>query len=325
MTRRLDMQAVAAGLPPEKLHISEGTVDDGEDAVTYSDEDGVMVLVNLQPSKLQLNCRVLQQSAGKGEGEFSPFVAGDHVVVLLPRGSTRYAIIIGRMSNELDKFPSGSVGGQDPRTNSFAFKRQRTPFTHEIAGTYTLREANSTSFFSIDSATGNITLKNGSNDALQMSADALTYQSGDATYMLQIDQSAKRFMLQAKDALLMLSAGDANPRNSTIVTPGPLSISANATPAAEHAISTEAVFNILSWFFKALGTANPGPILGAVLGGAADGILASAAAAAGVGPLNPGIAAALQGVFGAATQKPPGVPGQGQLFPSVGSAGITLG
>lgn len=305
--------------------VEEGTVSDDENAVTF-DEAGPLVIVNLQPSKLSLPCRVLQQMAGKGEGEWNPFVAGDHVLVVFPHGDPwAGAIIIGRMTNELDAFPSGSVAGQDPQQNGFAFRRQRTPFTHEIAGTYTVREATSGSFLNIDSGTGTITLKNGTNDALQMSADMFGFQSGDAKFLMQIDQSAKRFMLQVNDALLQLSSSDASPNDSGITTPGSFSISALSQPAIEHVLTTEALFNILSWFFKALGTANPGPLLGAVLGGAADGILATAATTAAVGPLNPAIAVALQGAFALAQKKPPGVPGQGQLMPGIGSAGVVVG
>jgi len=308
--------------------IEEGTVCDGEDAVDFDDADdlgGPTVFVNLQPSKITVRCRLLQASAGKGEGEWTPFVEGDHVLVCFPRGTPKNGgIIVGRLNNSLDKFPA-NVAGQDPSGNTFAFKRQRTAFTHEIAGTYTVREANSGSFLTLDATTGNVTIKDGSNGALQLSADLFGYQSGDALYLLQLDTSGKRFMVQVGDAMFRLAAGTSNPRSSTLVTPGPFSVSANAQPAAEHVATTEAVFNILSWFFKALGTANPGPILGAVLGGAADGILASAAAAAGVGPLNPAIGAAVAGIFAAAVQKPPGVAGTGQAQPGIGCAGFLTG
>lgn len=329
----IDMAKMAEALARPGLDtrnfIEEGTVCDGEDAVDFDEVDdlgGPSVWVNLQPSKITIKCRLLQTSAGKGEGEWSPFVEGDHVLVCFPRGTSKNGgIIIGRLNNSIDKFPGTNVAGQDPSGNTFAFKRQRTAFTHEIAGTYTVREATSGSFLTLDATTGNVTLKDGSNGALQLSADLFGYQSGDAKYLLQMDSSGKRFMVQVGDAMLRLAAGDSNPRSSTLVSPGPFSVSANAQPAAEHVATTEAVFNILSYFLKALGTANPGPILGAVLGGAADGILAAAALLAAVGPLNPAIAGAVAGAFASALQKPPGVPGLGQASPGIGCAGFLVG
>ncbi len=322
-------EAVARPGLDTRNFIEEGTVVDGENAVDFDDADdlgGPTVWVNMQPSKITIRCRLLQTSAGKGEGEWSPFVEGDHVLVCYPRGTPKNgAIIIGRLNNSLDKFPVSNVAGQDPSGNTFAFKRQRTAFTHEIAGTYTVREATSGSFLTLDATTGNVTLKDGSNGALQLSADLFGYQSGDAKYLLQMDTSNKRFMLQVGDAMFRLAAGTSNPRSSTLVTPGPFSVSANAQPAVEHVATTEAVFNILSYFFKALGTANPGPILGAVLGGAADGILASAAPLAAVGPLNPAIGGALVAAFSAALQKPPGAIGLGQTKPGIGSSGFLTG
>lgn len=311
-----------------RLLIEEGTVADGENAVSWEFAKlyGPLVKVNLQPSKRTVFCRLLQMSAGKGEGEFSTWVAGDHVLVLVPGGDLMAGpVIIGRLSNEIDEFPSTNVAGVDPSGNTFAFKRQRTAFTHEIAGTYMLREATSGAFLTLDSTSGAITLKDGSNAALQMSADMFGYQSGDAKFLLQVDTSGKRFMLQIDDAMFRLSGSKANPRTSTLVSPGSFSVSAAAQPAAEHVLTTEGMLNFLSYFFKQLGTANPGPILGAVLAGAADGIIAATAPLAAVGPLNPLIATAIQAAFAATTQKPPGVPNQGQVFPGIGCVGFLAG
>lgn len=305
--------------------LSYGTVSD-EDPVEFDEEEGgPLVAVILQPSKIEIRCRVLMQSAGKGEGEYVPFVAGDEVLVALPEGSSwSGGVIMGRLTNGVDKFPIDSVAGQDPSQNNFAFKRTRSAYIHEVAGGYTLREATSGAFLQL-TKDGNVTIRDGSKGALQMSADVLGYQSGDGKHLLQIDLSGKRFTLQVNDALLMLAAGDASPSSSALVSPGSLSISAAAQPAAEHATTTEAVCNLIVQVLKALGTANPGPILGASLVGVAPTVVAAAVPLAAVQPQDPLVGTAIFGMFSAATQKPAPVQALGQTLPGIGCAGVLMG
>src|SRR5262245_23950415 len=98
---------------------SYGTVDpetDDEKSVEFTDDYGPLVNVTIQPSGLPVRCRVASFVAGAGEGEWYPYIAGDEVIVMFPGGSELNAVIVGRLSNGLDK-PAASVGGADPTEN----------------------------------------------------------------------------------------------------------------------------------------------------------------------------------------------------------------
>src|SRR5690606_24717279 len=131
-----------------------------QDIVVFDEEEGEpLVRVLLEPTKVPVTCRVGSMCAGNGEGEWSPFVEGDEVMVLIPEGDERSGcVIICRLNNSIDRFPMDSVAGQDPTTNSFAFQRRRTPFIQEFAGPLFLRTALSEAFISIDSA-GAVTIR----------------------------------------------------------------------------------------------------------------------------------------------------------------------
>lgn len=305
--------------------VSVGTVDATKDGpVTFDADEGYPTVdVTLQPSKVPVRCRVLMPAAGDQEAEWHPFVPGDEVLVALSRGSERDCVILGRLNNGIAKFPS-AVAGQDPTTNSFGFTRRRTPFVAEYAGPYLVRQDTTGALLSIDAA-GAVTLIDGSHGALQISADVFGYQSADAACVLQIDLAAQRFTMQAGDARLTLSGSNASPPSNAIVSPGPLSISASGNPAAEHLVTTEALGGILTQLLLAIGSSNPGPIIGAALGGSAPIIVAGALQLAAVTPLLPPVAAAVFAGFAAATAKPPGVVGLGQSFPGLGCTGILAG
>lgn len=314
--RMLDLRSIAEGMSTPGIDprqwVSYGLVE-SEDPVEFDDELGPLVNVRLQPSNVAVRCRVAGQVAGNGEAEYSPFIAGDEVLVTMPGGSERNCVITGRLCNGLDKFPAESVAGQDPTTNSFAFKRQRTPFIHEIAGPYIVRQATTGAMFSFD-AKGSLTIRNGNGDALQMTADYCTIQSSDGTSMFQLDFTNGRLTIQAGDALFTLSDSLAAPQSNAITTNGTLSLSANSQPAAEHLVTTEALANILTAFG---GLILPIPVTPAQVAGAF--------AAAAASPLLPPVAAAIFAAFQAATQKPPGVPGQGQMMPGIGCSGLLGG
>lgn len=96
-------------------------------------------------------------------------------------------------------------------------------------------------------------------------------------------------------------------------------------PAEEHVLTTEAAFNILNGLFVQIGIQSPGALTGAGLAALAVPILSAVAAAAGTSPQLAPIAAALDTGFSAAPPKPPGVPGQGQIFPGLGAKGFQTG
>ncbi len=272
------------------------------------------------------------QIAGDGEAEYHPFVEGDGVVVAMMGGSIRDCVIIGRLCSKRAPFPSSSVGGQDPTKNVIGFTRRRTPYIQENAGPLMLREAMSGAFLSIDEK-GVVTLRDGQKAALQLTPDAFGYQSGDAQTLMQLDVTGGRFTLQVQDALLTLSSSSASPEVSAIAVPGQLSIGTGANPAAEHAVSTEAVYSIVVSVFTAL-AAQLALLIGPLSGPALAAIFAPPAFSnvtlpaslllANV-PLSAPFATALQAAFQAQGQKPPGVPGQGQLKPGLGCASLLVG
>lgn len=315
------------GIDPRQW-VSIGVVDSDDDEVVFFDEDEgqPLVKVTLQPTKVPVYARVASMSAGNGEGEYHPFVKGDEVVVLIPRGrEDSGCIIIGKLNNAIDKFPMESVAGQDPTTNTFAFRRRRTPFVEEFAGPVTFRSALNESIISIDTA-GIITIKDSENSVLQMSPDVIGFQgpSDDATgappeFLMQLDLTGEHFLLQVKDAIVSLSSSTANPEQNIISVPGPLSIGTSANPPIEHAISTEAVASILEKLLLAIGGSLTPPILPPAVPALVAGIFSTAATT----PLSPAIGAAIQTAFAAVVQKP-NAP-TGQLAPGIGCPGLLVG
>lgn len=306
-----------AGEPPRFLSL--GTVED-EAPFTYDAElKYPLVNVALQPSRISVRCRVLMRAGGKGEGDWYPFVAGDEVLVAMPSGARGECLILGRAPSTADPFPT-SVAGQDATKNALSFTRRACAHFEESKGPWTTMTQPSGAFVNL-SAEGNVTLRDGSKGALQLSADALSYVSGDGACSLQVDLTAPRFVLRVDKAMLVLQSAGA----SAILAPAALSLSTAGNPAAEHVATTEAVANLLVQLLTALGTANPGPILGAALGAAAPNVVAAAVALAAVTPQLPAVAGAVAGGFALAAQKPPGVPGLGQSAPGLGCVGLLAG
>ena len=327
--------------------LSYGTVDDKQ-PVVFDPDFGPLVNVQLQPSQKLVPCRVGMRVAGNGEAEYYPFVAGDEVLVAIPEGNERAGcVILCRLNNSIDKFPSDSVAGQDPTTNSFGFVRTRAPVVNEAVGPWFQRQASTEALFGFD-AKGAITLKDGGGSALNLTHDALTYISADSALMLQLDLTGKRFTLQVDDALMVLSSSSSTPSPpvNAITVPGALTLSTATSAAAEHATTTEAVANILAQLLPLMGpflttalaavvTPAPGAPLGPLISAAIVAALAipvtvptlvsGALAAASQAPLDPTLATALFGLFQSAQPKPAGVPGQGQLKPGVGVSGLLVG
>src|SRR5512142_901340 len=305
------------GIDP-RVWFSYGLV--AQDSPYEFDPDyGPLIAVELQPSGVLVNARVGMQVAGDGEGEYHPFVEGDEVAVLLEQGNERgNCLIVARCSNSRAPFPSGSVGGQDPTKNTFGFSRRRTPFIQEYAGPIMLRQATSGGFLSLDKK-GVITLRDGQKAALQMSPDLFGYQSGDAKFLLQLDLTGGRFTLQIDDSILTLSSGSASPQTNALAVPGPFSLGTLANPAIEHVLTTESFCNFLTFILQAVGAVAVPPFVVTPVQVAA----ATATALAKVAPQNPALGALLVSTFGSGGQKPPGVPGLGQVFPGIGCQGFT--
>lgn len=257
--------------------ISVGLVTAGGegDIVVFDEDEGQpLVRVLLEPSKIPVNARVASTVVGNGEGEWHPFVEGDEVVVAIPEGDERSgSVIIGRLNNGIDKFPTESVAGQDPTTNTFAFQRRRTPFVQEYNGPIVLRSAMSEALFAIDEG-GVITLRDGQRSVFQMSPDVIGFQgpSDESTppdMMMQLNLTARHFSLTVGESVLNLSASDATPAPQNILSvPDNLTVSAGGNAAMEHVMTVEAFWHCLQHALTAVGAVIagiPGPLTGGSL------------------------------------------------------------
>ena len=315
----------APGMDPRQW-VSMGTVsaDDPSAVVIFDEDEGQqLVQVTLQPSKIPVFCRVASQAAGNGEADFSPWVQGDEVIVLIPEGSEDSGcVIVGRMNNAIDKFPFDSVAGQDPTTNTFAFTRRRTPMVQEFAGPILFRSALNDGLISI-STSGVVTIKDSENSVFQMSPDVIGFQGPsseeDGTspeFLMQLNLTDEQFTLQIKDAIINFSSSTATPEQNTISVPGPMTIGTSSNPPLEHVVTTEALCNILI----ALG-------LVATTAKATSGWLplqvTAAISLAATTPIESLTLAAITGVFAIAPQKLN--TGGAQTNPGIGCSGLLVG
>jgi hypothetical protein len=306
------------GIDPRQW-ISYGLVHatDPKDIVTFDAELGQpMVCVMLMPSRNEVHCRLSSVIAGNGEGEYHPFVKGDEVLVALPSGNEAAGpVIIGRLNNAFDRFPMDSVAGQDPTTNTFAFRRRRTPFIEETAGPIMFRSAPTGAFLSID-LNGVVTLRDGEKNAFQVSADVFGYVSGDGNAVLQLSLTGKQYIMQMGSAYMQLSDSPNDP--NTILVPGTFVLGTSGNQPAEHVATAESVVTLLSSFLAQYGT-----LLGittANLDVSLAGIVAATKAGLAGTPLT---AAAIMAMFALPTPKPPAV--GIQLMPGLGCSGFLVG
>lgn len=323
------------------VSIGEVKADDAGQVVSFREDLGQpLVSVLLHPTETPVYCRVGSMVAGNGEGEWHPFVQGDEVLVAIPEGmEDSGCVIISRLNNGFDKFPMDSVAGQDPTTNTFAFSRRRTPFVQEYAGPVLLRSALSSALITIDE-TGNITLKDSQNAALQLSADVIGFQGpSDATagtspeFLLQLDLTHRHLNVQVGDAAFVLSASDASPEQNQIIVPGAFSMQTIGNPALEHVATTESTANVLEKMFVELaaiigatGVGTGAAIGAAILAWVATPAFAGvwgAAAAAPIGNVATSLPSTIAGLFAATSPKPQGA--TSQLLPGIGCPGFFAG
>jgi hypothetical protein len=227
--------------------VSYGIVDaDSPDAhsVRFNDDngqalpEGVLVGVTLQPSGIAVTCRVSSLNAGSGEGEYSPYGAGDEVLVAIPEGNERAGcVIIGRLSNAHDIFPQ-AVAGQDVTNNDTTFRRMKTPYVLETGASYMVRSALTGASFSID-PTGAVILNDGEGAMLALNQSVISLQDKTGAVMLQMDPDALTTTLQADTTSLQLAAGA-----SAFLSSGTLNIGTGGLPGAGHAITLEQVINL---------------------------------------------------------------------------------
>jgi len=256
----VDWASVAQGFTDDRLWVATGLVEpdtgDGQRSVLFTDDETgaalpfPTVMVKLVSSGVVLPCRVASAVAGEGEGEWYPFVPGDEVLVALPDGDERGgAVIIGRLNQGLDTFPT-SVAGNDPTTNTFGFRRMRAPYVLETASSYTVRSALTGAFFAIDK-TGAISLTTGDGHYLALGPDLLGLQTADTSCSVQVNPSTSQTSLQAKSTSLVLDDS-----SSAFMTSGTLSVVANGGGYAPgHAVTVEEVVGLVYQVLVALAPA----------------------------------------------------------------------
>ena len=312
--------------------VSYGLVDADtaqSNSVLFNDEDGnplpwPTVLVTLQPSGVQVACRVGGTQSGTGEAHWRPFVPGDEVLVCIPQGDEREGcVIVCRMSQGRDAFPP-MVAGNDATKNNFAFDRFIPPYILESGTAILFRIPTHGSFISMD-ATGNITLADGNGDHLALTSDMLSLTSSDTETIVQLNQAKKQVYLQAGagGTNLLLDSGGA----SQFLTSGALKINVagGGYPLGFACNSQQAIAlieGVLTAFGLALVAADPTattPLTVGALGLALTATLVQVYTAAGIPiaaqlALGPEEAALL-----AAVQIPP-TPGTTVVTPGVGRA-----
>lgn len=313
----IDWQGISDAIaPPERTWVTSGVVSgsdeaDSEDACVDFSKGYPLVSVLAHPSLVPIRCKVAMRMAGRGEAEWHPFIVGDEVIVLIPGGDFRAGgVIVGKLNNELDTFPTESVAGQDPTKNNFAFRRTRTPVVEENAGPVLLRSALTGGMVSIDEV-GAVTLRAGNVDdptapasALKLSSEVLGLQDPTGTRILQLNLENDTFTMRLKDTVLTLSSGDSPVGQSQLATPLQFQVSTSGQPSLEHVATTEAVFNIFIQSLLAFAAANPGPVTGGALAtflNTALGPLIATTVANGT--LSAPVAAGIAAAFASAPQK----------------------
>lgn len=304
------------GIDPRQW-VSNGTVVKETDdtlAVDYEGTDmGPLVNVVLHPSGAEVACRVAGHVAGANEGEWFPFVQGDEVIVVTPGGDEKGGcIIIGRLYNGVDKFPT-SVAGVDTKKNNMAFRRMRTPFIFETQSTYMVRSATTKAFFALGKL-GDWVLSSGDGHYVAVNADFITMQSNDNKFIIQMDMTGKAITLNADGAVMQLKAGGTD---SVLLVPGRMLIGTSGGSPVGHAVTLEQVVVLLQGLLQTIGSLLPGPVIGATLAGTAIAMLSGAIAQAATLPVTPFLPA-----ITAALTIPPDPLG---IKPGAGVAGLLLG
>jgi hypothetical protein len=273
--------------------------------------------VKLQPGGNVLPCRVASSCAGDGEGEWHPFVGGDEVIVLIPDGDEKNGgVIVGRLTQKFDTFPA-SVGGQTTTGNQVAFKRLLPPYVLESGTALILRNAATGAALTLDQ-TGNTYLSDGNGDVLYMRSDAVSLELADTAAALQLDPSTASATLSAGTGGTTLMLDGSSSPQSQFQSNGTLAFTTLGNPGQNHAVSIEAVANLLNSFFLLASAAATTPIsLVAFFASlSAPAVLAGAIETAAAIPLDPILGAAIVGGL----QIPKGTTGN----PGVGSPGVLI-
>lgn len=238
--------------------VSYGTVDRPDETessqVEFTVEYGPLVNVTLQPSGISVRCRVGSDICGNGEGEYYPFIPGDEVLVVLPEGNEANAVIIKRLNQEIDQFPT-VVAGNDVSTNTFGFKRFVAPFIFEFKASFMIFNPVHSAALIMEQG-GNVTLRDGLLSFLHLGADFLGMQTQDGTLMLQMSLETNKIRLAHNGNPGKPSAiFDINGNSSVFATGGTLSLATAGNFAEFHGVTLESVLALIIANNSAIGAA----------------------------------------------------------------------
>jgi hypothetical protein len=236
-------------------HPTEG---EGGQVIEFDEADGQPYLnCTIQPTGTPIRARVGMMNSGPGEGVWFPFVGGEEVLISVPNGNARSGcVVLARLPNAYDTFPTTSVGGVDPALNSASFIRSRPMMIIESGASAMLRSA-PTGAMVLLSAQGNVTLRDGGANVLQMGPGVLGWQSKDGASILQMDVTNSRYYMQIGSGVVSIS-GSATGLPSLVQSPTPLKVAAGgigASGAKYHVATVEAVANILDKALTAVSAA----------------------------------------------------------------------
>jgi len=218
---------------------------DEEKSVVFDEDMGPLVNVTLQPAGKQVRCRVASFVAGNGEADWYPFLEKDEVLVVMPEGSERNAIIIARLNQSIDKFPT-MVGGADVTKNNVGFRRVRAPYIFEFAApsSYLIKQIPTEACFLIDKS-GAIYLKDGNKTIFHMGPDWVGFVGNEGAFQIQYVLEDDKFLIKGKDAAVVVDLnGDGTA--STFMVPGVLSIGTAGGWPFFHATTVEAICNLIN-------------------------------------------------------------------------------
>lgn len=268
---------------------SYATVDAGtEDApsVRYRDQNGhviaPLVSCTLQPSGVSVVARVGAGVAGITEGEWTPIMDGDELLVLVPEGDERAGpVIVARLNNEIDEFPQ-TVAGLDATKNNFAFRRRRTSYVEEVDGGYLVRSSKTGAQFGFDQK-GQLIVNDGAGNRIFMGADGLGIGTPEDGAAVQAFGEKKQVLIVADTASFLFDGAE-----TTFITKGTLNIATSGVAATGHAITLEQVVSILANMIVTMNSVGAfNPIFSGTFAGGFPGTLLSILGAAVTGAALP--------------------------------------
>lgn len=237
-----------------RLWVSYGTVEldqDVEDgrSVEFDEEVGPLVSVRLHPRNDTIVCRVGMAISGALEGAYAPFVGGDEVLVVVPEGELYSPpVIIARLANKLDAFPT-KVAGQETDKNNIAFVRTRSPIIAEGGSSIMIRGAMSGAFIGIDE-TGNITVRDGAKAALQFGSSGMAVQGPEGDGQIVLNHEKQFVSLWWDNSMVQVEKDSA-----TVLSGGNVLLAGAGNMANVHAIGLEQVVNLLVAYLGLLSSA----------------------------------------------------------------------